>query len=599
MPQSDSGDPRREYESRLDARRAELAEANDRHRQISRLRLATAVGGLVLAYLALDRELLATAWLWVPVLAFVALVVWHERIKKEQDHAQRAGALYEAGLARLDGRWQGHGARGDDHLPNDHLYATDLDLFGDGSLFQLLTRARTRHGERRLAEWLVGPAREEEIHARQEAVEELRSRLDLREDLALAGEDLRKSVDADRLSTWGDAKPVFSSPAVPLLAALSSLTTIVAFSLYATRQIPGVWLVLAVAAQAGLFWWVRERVFEALRGVDRAASDLALLTELVGRLEREPMRSRRGAELQSKLRTGDSPASEAIHALRRRLEIHDSGRNLLFMPIAIVLLWPVHGAWWIDQWRRHFGHAVGVWLDAAGEIEALSSLASHAYEHPADAFPEIATNGGCFEAEELGHPLLPVADCVRNDVAFGADHQALIVSGSNMSGKTTLLRAVGTNAVLALAGATVRARRLRVSPLQIGASIRTQDSLLEGRSRFQAEIDRIRDVMTVAKKEPPLLFLLDEVLAGTNSHDRRIGAAAIVQGLLSTGAIGLVTTHDLALAELDPGDETRIANVHFEDQIEDGRMSFDYRMRPGVVKRSNAIELMRAVGLPV
>lgn len=599
MPQSESGDPRREYEARLEARRAELAEADDRHRQIARLRLATAVGGLVLAYLALDRELLPTAWLWAPVLVFVALVVWHERIKKEQDHARRAGALYEAGLARLDGRWQGHGARGDDHPPGDHLYAVDLDLFGDGSLFQLLTRARTRHGERRLAQWLLGPAHEEEIRARQEAVEELRSRLDLREDLALAGEDLRKSVDADRLSAWGDAEPVFSSPSIPLLAGLSSLTTIVAFSLYATRQIPGVWLVLAVAAQAGFFWWVRERVFEALRGVDRAASDLALLTELARRLEREPMTSARGVALQAKLRTGDSPASDAIHGLRRRLEIHDSGRNLLFMPIAIVLLWPVHGAWWIDQWRRRFGHAVGVWLDAAGEIEALSSLASHAYEHPADAFPEIVTNGGCFEAEELGHPLLPVADCVRNDVAFGTDHPALIVSGSNMSGKTTLLRAVGTNAVLALAGATVRARRLRVSPLRIGASIRTQDSLLEGRSRFQAEIDRIRDVMTLAQKEPPLLFLLDEVLAGTNSHDRRIGAAAIVRGLLATGAIGLVTTHDLALAELDPGDETRITNVHFEDQIEDGRMTFDYRMRPGVVKRSNAIELMRAVGLPV
>ena len=343
---------------------------------------------------------------------------------------------------------------------------------------------------------------------------------------------------------------------------------------------------------------MRDRVTEALRGVDRAASDLGLLAELVARLEREPLSSRRGAELQQMLRAGGSPASAAIRSLRRRLEIHDSGRNLLFMPIAILLLWPVHGAYGIDRWRQRFGDAVGAWLEAAGEIEALSSLASHAFEHPEDSFAEIAPSEASFEAEALGHPLLPVSECVRNDVRFGGATPALIVSGSNMSGKTTLLRAVGTNAVLALAGATVRARRLRLSPVSIGASIRTQDSLLEGRSRFQAEIDRIRDVMHRATTEPPLLFLLDEVLAGTNSHDRRIGAAAIVKGLLANGAIGLVTTHDLALAEIET-DVGLIGNVHFEDHLENGRMTFDYRMRSGVVRRSNAIELMRSVGIPV
>lgn len=592
-------DPRAEYERRRDHRLADLSIADDQHKKIARLRLATAIGGLALAWAALDRDLVADAWLWLPILAFVGLVVWHERIRKAQDHARRAAALYEAGLARLDGRWRGQGARGDDFLPDDHLYAVDLDLFGDGSLFQLLTRARTRHGERQLANWLVQPSAHPEILARQEAVEELRDRLDLREDLALAGEDLRRAVDADRLANWGKAAPVFASAAAPLVAALGSIATIVAFSLYATGRIPGAVLVASALFQAGVFWFVRDQVREALHGVDRAASDLALLTELVRRLETEPMSSGRGAELQAKLRQGGSAASDAIQSLRRRLEIHDSGRNLLFMPVAIVLLWPIHGAWWIDRWRARFGEAVGAWLEAAGEIEALSSLASHAYEHPEDAFAEITDDEACFRADGLGHPLLPVAECVRNDVSFGGETQALIVSGSNMSGKTTLLRAVGTNATLALAGATVRARRLRLSPMRIGASIRTQDSLLEGRSRFQAEIDRIRDVMNLARTEPPLLFLLDEVLAGTNSHDRRIGAAAIVRGLLESRAVGLVTTHDLALAELEPTEAGRIDNVHFEDQIEDGRMTFDYRMRPGVVRRSNAIELMRSVGLPV
>ncbi|MDG2308864.1 MAG: DNA mismatch repair protein MutS [Candidatus Binatia bacterium] len=594
-----TSNPQQEYEHRRDERLSTLAAANERHRLISRIRLGTTVVGLAMAYAALDRGLLSSTWLWAPAIAFVALVVWHESVKKQQDRARRAAALYESGLARLAGKWRGQGAQGDDFVPDGHLYAADLDLFGEGSLFQLLTRARTRHGERRLAGWLVSPSVHEEILARQEAVEELRPRLDLREDLALAGEELRKAVDADRLAAWGKAAPALQSAGLPIGAAIASTLTIVTFLLYGTGRTTGLPLLLAVFAQAGFFYFVRGTVAEALRGVDRAASDLSLLTELALRLEREPMGSKRGAELQLALRTGGTPASAAIHGLRRRLEIHDSGRNLLFMPIAIVLLWPVHGAFWIDRWRQQFGPAVAEWLDAAGEIEALSSLASHAYEHPEDAFAEIDTSEACFDAEALGHPLLPVADCVRNDITFGGETPAVIISGSNMSGKTTMLRAVGTNAVLALAGATVRARRLRLSPLCIGASIRTQDSLLDGRSRFQAEIDRMRDIMTTAQSAPPLLFLLDEVLAGTNSHDRRIGAAAIVKGLLEHGALGLVTTHDLALAEIDTGDAGKIRNVHFEDHLEDGRMTFDYQMRPGVVRRSNAIELMRSVGLPV
>lgn len=592
--------PRREYERRRGEREAEIAATEARSATIGRFRLLTAVAWLAIAWAALDRGLVAWTWMWLPAVGFAALVVWHGRVKATADRARRAAGLYERGLARLDGQWRGHGARGDDFVPPDHLYAVDLDLFGDGSLFQLLSRARTRHGERRLAAWLTVPSRPEEILARQAVVEELRDRLDLREDLALAGEEVRSAVDADRLEAWGRARGAFASPILPLLAAASSLSTLLAFSLYAAEVAPAWPLFAAVLTQAVVYRGARSRIDEALHGVDRATNDLVLLTELVRRLESERLGSPRGIELLESLRSHGASASDAIHDLRRRLEIHDSGRNLLFMPVAIVLLWPVHGAYWIDRWRQRFGAAVGTWLEATGEIEAISSLAGHAYENPEDTFPVVDTSGAPrFDADALGHPLLPDMGCVRNDVAFGAAAQALIVSGSNMSGKTTLLRAVGTNAVLALAGATVRARRLEIGALRIGASIRTQDSLLDGRSRFQAEIDRIRDVMQLARNAPPILFLLDEVLAGTNSHDRRIGAAAIVQGLLEVGAIGLVTTHDLALAELDTEGERRIENVHFEDQIEDGRMRFDYRMRPGVVRRSNAIELMRSVGIPV
>jgi DNA mismatch repair ATPase MutS len=243
---------------------------------------------------------------------------------------------------------------------------------------------------------------------------------------------------------------------------------------------------------------------------------------------------------------------------------------------------------------------VGEWLREVGELEAFSALATFAYERPADPFPELVDEGPVFEAEALGHPLIAPTVAVRNDVTLGgAGPRVLIVSGSNMSGKSTLLRTVGVNTVLALAGAPVCARRLRVSPVVLGATLRINDSLQAGKSRFYAELTRLKQIVDRAGGQPPLLFLLDEILHGTNSHDRRIGAEAILRGLVARGAVGLVTTHDLALAEVAAAMAGRAANVHFEDHLEAGVMTFDYRMKPGVVRKSNALELMRAVGLEV
>jgi len=277
----------------------------------------------------------------------------------------------------------------------------------------------------------------------------------------------------------------------------------------------------------------------------------------------------------------------------------DARRNELFGALAARVLWGTQLAFAIERWRTMYGPALARWLAAVGEIEALCALAGYAYEHPEDPFPEIVEAGPCFEAEGLGHPLIGAQRCVRNDVRLGADCRVFVVSGSNMSGKSTLLRSVGTAAVLAQAGAPVRARRLRLSPLHVGASIRIVDSLQAGTSHFYAEITRLRQLMDLTGRQPPLLFLLDEILHGTNSHDRGIGAEAVIRGFVARGAIGLVTTHDLALARVAEQLAPRAANVHFEDHLENGQMTFDYRMRPGVVQKSNAVALMRAVGLEV
>ena len=299
------------------------------------------------------------------------------------------------------------------------------------------------------------------------------------------------------------------------------------------------------------------------------------------------------------METDGAPASVEIARLRRLVEHADARRNQLFAPVAAVLLWGVQFGLAIEAWRQRCGGRLAAWIDAAGEIEALGSLASHAWEHPDDPFPELVEAGPIFDATGLGHPLVPEQRCVRNDLALDADRSVLVVSGSNMSGKSTLLRSVGTNALLALAGAPVRAQRLRISPLAIGASIRLHDSLRDGESRFYAEIKRLRQIVELAGAGGHALFLLDEILHGTNSHDRGIGAAAVVTTLARRGAIGLVTTHDLALAQIAESLAPHAANVHFEDHLADGRIAFDYRLREGVVRKSNALALMREVGLDV
>jgi DNA mismatch repair ATPase MutS len=265
----------------------------------------------------------------------------------------------------------------------------------------------------------------------------------------------------------------------------------------------------------------------------------------------------------------------------------------------VPLFYGVQIAYAAEAWRSEHGAAVRSWLRTIGEAEALLSLSAYHYEHPSDPFPEFVEGRPCFNATELGHPLIPAAKCVRNNISICGETRVLLISGSNMSGKSTLMRSVGINTVLAMAGAPVRAQHLRLTPLQIGASILINDSLQEGSSRFYAEITRLRHICDLAEQHPPVLFLLDELLQGTNSKDRLIGAEGVVRALLDSGAIGLISTHDLALTNIGEQRDSRLHNVHLQDEIEDGKMKFDFKLQDGVVTKSNGIELMRLIGLKV
>jgi len=606
--------PRAEYERRLEDRRVRAARLAWRERLIGNGRVVVFLLGLGMIYPALGMHLFSAWWLLAPVVVFSVLLFLHEQVTRDWRRAGQSAAYYRDGLARLDGAWKGCGRPGARFLDEKHPYAADLDLFGPGSLFELLCTARTRTGEETLAGWLLAPAAAEEIRQRQEAVAELRPLLDLREDLALLGADVPVGVDLDAVAAWGAAAPLLT-PRWPRWVALAlGVVTLLFLAGWAAavfdlldpdsllgafflrgRSIP---FLVALAVEAAFAGTLLTRVRQVLQAVERRGRDLAMLASVLARLERASFTSPRLRALRARL---DGPhaarPSQRIARLGNLIDVLNSRRNQLFMPVAYLLLWGTQCAYAFEEWRAVSGKAVASWLQVVGQFEALCSLASYSYENPADPFAEIADAGPCYEGESLAHPLLP--KCVPNDLRLTGDLRVLIVSGSNMSGKSTFLRTVGVNAVLALAGVPVRARRLRLSPLAVGATLRIQDSLQEGRSRFYAEILRLRQVVDLSRGPLPLLFLLDEIFAGTNSHDRRLGAESVVRGLVETGALGLVTTHDLSLTHIADQLGPRAANVHFADHFENGVMTFDFRLQPGVVRHSNALALMRAVGLEV
>jgi hypothetical protein len=596
---TETPNPQSEYQRRLERWRGELNSSARRGIQVGNVRLATALAAVVLALVAFAWHVISGWWLLVPLAVFIALVIHHEHVVRRQQFAQRGIGHYERGLRRLDDRWAGTGSTGEQFDDPSHVYAEDLDLFGKGSLFELLSTARTAAGERTLAGWLLRPASTADVRERQEAVAEMRSLVQMREDLALLGEDIRAGVHAEVLAGWGAAPPVPFFPGARIVAlalAVVSITAFVGFMAHWFGLRPFVVaIILDVAAGVAL----RRGTAAVTAAVDTASHDLQILSLLLARLETEHFEAPYLQRLRAGLAMDGLAASRRIARLQRWVEFLDSSDHLLVRIIGPALLWREQAAMGIEAWRRETGPHVGRWITAIAELEAISSLASFAFERPASTFPELVKDGPCFQALGLRHPLMSAKRCVPNDVELGGGRRLMIVSGSNMSGKSTLLRSVGLNAVLAWAGAPVTAQRLVLSPLAVGASIRVLDSLQDGKSRFYAEITRLRQIVELTDCGRPVLFLLDELLSGTNSHDRRIGAEAVTFSLVERGAIGFITTHDLALTELTARLGPRAVNVHFEDHLQDGRISFDYKLKPGVVERSNSLELMRAVGLDV
>lgn len=620
--------PEAEYRARLSTLgREEAALARDDRRwvgvKIALLALLAVVAAVLVKYAPGRLPLLA-----IVVVALMAAFVLHERVLRGLRTVRQRKGFYERGLARLENRWAGTGRSGDEFLEQQHPYARDLDLFGRAGLFELLCTARTSAGERLLADWLLAAAPIPEIELRQAAVRELGPRTDFQERMALAGEDVQAegARTPEALAAWAEAgKGAGAAGWLRALALALAICWAASVLLWFLSRLGGVplWQWGWVAAgftvlNASLSYAWRKGASAAAEAVEAAGQELPLLAAVFAAIEREQFASEKLAGLQARLRAAGAAPSRAIAKLNDYREWIVSAHNLLVQAVDPVVFWTRQWVWAAEGWRARYGAAVREWMSASAEIEALLALAIFAREHPEYVFPQFVAEGPFLEAEDLAHPLV-AGLAVGNDVQLGRPSpreqgpvrrdpesalvesapglRLIIISGPNMAGKSTFTRSVGVNAVLAQAGAPVRARRMVLSELQVAASICVLDSLAGGLSRFYAEITRLKQIYDLTGRDLPVLFLLDELLSGTNSHDRRVGTESIVRGLLRHRAIGIVTTHDLALTEIASTLDGKAANYHFGDTFREGRLWFDYRLSPGIAETTNALQLMQSIGL--
>ena len=594
--------PEPEHTRRRDAFALEAARLGTVADRISFLRLALFfVLGSAFAAAFSERSVVMGGIAAAATLLFLVAIVWHARVFAAKERAEVRREIHDRHLRRIAGSTTGlpDGALA---IPDAHPYASDIDLVGPGSLFERIAVTHTVAGTETFGRWLAAPATIETARARQDAVVELADRrLDTREALEAAVLDSgSEQIDARPFVEFCEGPKVIAGrPILGVVVSILPLLTITLIALSGEVLPAGSWVPLAIVQ--GLIARQLERgVAHAYARVVSRRRFVESYRAILKIAEEMPAEAKALVALKERLNvTGSRPSAELA-----RLELWASlfevrAQGLVHLVVNVLLLWDANVLLRLERWALRAGSKTREWLETIGELEALASLATMRAVDATSSMP-VLEGEGVLRAEGLSHPLLPLAARVANDITLDGPGTALVVTGSNMAGKSTLLRALGVNVVLALAGGPVSAKSMRVPAVRLRASMRIADSLQHGASYFQAELSRLRTVIEDAEASPPILFLLDELLRGTNARARHRGARAVVLHLLARRAMGIVATHDIALSELEEELGGRVRNMHFTDVLgPDGEMTFDYLLRPGVVKTSNALRLLAMAGVEV
>lgn len=546
-------------------------------------------------------------YLALPIIsaAFLIAASWAIRefvlVRAEALHVAHLCSFYERGRERLEGTWAGKGNAGIEFARAHHLYQDDLSILGDGSLFELLCTTRSQAGSHRLAALLLDPPILQESRARQEAVRELKNLPELREQIATLSKYQSQECDGAYLREWIGVPIIEAGRMVPTFLLGSSLTCLICCLLCLAQLVPwGLlvpWVLPLLLAQAVVGLTFMGRIRPRLKHLLLLANEVAVLREGFVLMQDQEFTC---AKLRSLVRSvASGEASLRIGEIERLARaVEHRAKDFFYVP-SLLLAAGTQLTLAVDRWRKQNGEDFLLWLDAWAEFDALNALACYAYEHPRDIFPELLDGAARMEAISLCHPLLSANRCTGNDVSLNDGTKFYLISGSNMAGKSTFLRTIGLNAVLASAGAPVRAGSASLSVFRVCASLSIVDSLQEGKSKFLAEIERLRETIRSAEKGGPVLFLIDEILSGTNSSDRRIAAQAVIETLIKAGAIGALSTHDLALTDIANSPQSGGRNVHMQSENPNAPLEFDFRVKPGILRQTNGLAIVKMIGIKI
>jgi hypothetical protein len=594
---------------RLERLQGRLGEAS---RKLSWLRVGV-FGVFFVAFVA-TVELRLWAGVWTAALLgsliFGVLVNRHQRIRRLQRRTARALQLKREHRARRDLDWDGIPAQALEAPLAQHPFENDLDITGPYSLLRLLNTGLSVEGSARLKNWLLALDVEPEVVKRRQAiVAELRGQLALREGLQLAlaesAAQYRQAVDAK--GPWRSAEVLDLLTSLPerrpgrSLALLSglALVNLVMYSLASLKLVPALGWQLSLSAYVLLFWSQRSRIQQLFKEAQQLQFGLARLNELFAWIERlTPSRGPALGELLAPFARPDKPSDLLRHLGRVVGAASLQGNPLVWVGFNLLAPWDFYFAWRLEQLKPRLREQLPQWLEALWELEALSSLAHYAWLHPQAPFPNSAEQG--IEVIGIGHPLIPEASKVRNDFSLTQTGQAFLITGSNMAGKSTFLKSLGLNLVLAQAGTVVDAQSFTAAPLRLFTCIRVSDSVTDGLSYFYTEVRRLKALLDAIETPHPhaVFFLVDEIFKGTNNRERLIGSRAYIQALTRRNGLGGISTHDLELVQLADAN-SQIENYHFRETISEGRMHFDFKLRQGPCPTTNALRIMALEGLPV
>lgn len=587
------------YSSRLTSLRSELGAAqSSRSRSLLLMAGCLCMGALTIGLVSIHQ---AAALLWLAMLLTGACYGLRRYVQSgaRWREIEKRCEYFERGVRRLTGMWKGYERTGEEFARENHLYQSDLNVIGEGSLFELLCTTRSEFGAERLAAYLLEPVSLPESRRRQQAVRELRESAKLREAMYLLGDFRSEDCGYSVFETWLDLPPIASPKVVRHLLLLSGACIfVVGLGILSHALVPSVWLpfmLALIAMQAVAAGTYLRRVRPRLHQLRRLTNAFTILQQGLALMEKQEFQSPKLREII--IRVQSQRASSHLKVLERLIRLVEQREKEMFHYLSYLLAGGTQLVLAVDHWRsEHQQHFRG-WVDAWAEFEALQAVAGYAFEQPGTIFPDLVDGDPVFEAAQLGHPLLDPERCVCNDIVLNNQSRFYLITGSNMAGKSTMLRTVGLNVVIALAGGSIRASSARLSRLTVCASLAVTDSLLEGKSKFLAEVARLSESVTRSRSGEPVLFLIDEILSGTNSKDRIEAAETVVKILIGCGAVGAISTHDLALSRILDDTTVTGALVHMESDNPDDPLDFDYLLKPGASRRSNASAIVRMMGI--